>query len=129
MRILLLPSLETNNSTITITNLSQSEAEMFISDFTRRVISSRKLKTPKKTIDDDFKIYRLIPHLNEYDIEDIAGELSYSFTPGHRGMRAVFVDDETDTIIVGTAVVYNHNWAIVNYDDDTLEDDIMDFEW
>lgn len=126
MGLLLLPSLEEKRH-IRLENLSQAEAEQFIRDLETRVVASRRLSTPKTTIVDSFKTYQLIDDLNSLDIEELAEELAESTVPQHRGIRAVFVDEDTDTILVGTTVVYSANWAMIGFDDETLADTILDF--
>ena len=127
MGILLLPSLEEKRHII-LDGVSQTEAEMFITDFTNRVKASRRLSTPKKHIDDEFKIYNLIENVADWDVHEIFEELVESDVPRHRGSRAVFIDEDTDTIIVGTTVVYSANWAMVGFDDETVETTILSFQ-
>ena len=127
MGLLLLPSLKEKRH-IRIENLSQNEAEKFIKDLEARVSAERTLKTPDTRITDSFKVYRLIEDLQYMDIDEIADELKDSTVPKHRGIRAVFIDEETDTIIVGTTVVYSANWAMIGFDDSTIEDTILSFE-
>ncbi len=128
MGILLLPSLEEKRF-IRLEDISQTEAELFIKDFESRVKASRSLKSPKDTIDDSFKSYRLLNNLSDYDIEDILETVSESKVPQHRGIRAAFVDEDSDTILVGTTVVYSANWAMVGFDDITIDDTILGFEY
>lgn len=106
MGVLLLPSLEEPRH-IRMDNLSKTEAVLFITDFENRVKASRKLKNPSLHIDDSHKTYNLIENLSDYDINDIFTELETSEVPQHRGIRAVFIDEDSDTIIVGTTVVYS----------------------
>lgn len=128
MGILLLPSLEEKRH-IRLENISQTEAELFIKDLEVRVKASRSLKTPKDTIADSFKSYRLLLNLaDDFDIEEILETIAESDVPQHRGIRAVFVDEETDTILVGTTVVYSANWAMVGFDDETVADKILEFD-
>ena len=126
MGLLLLPSIEAKRH-IRIENLSQSEAELFIKNLEERVIASRNLKTPKTQITDAFKSYHLIDDLAYLDLDGIAEELAESKVAQHRGIRAVFVDDETDTILVGTTVVYSDKWAMIGFDDETLVEAILDY--
>lgn len=128
MGILLLPSLEEKRH-IRMENISQSEAELFISNLEERVKASRRLNTPVKSIPDAFQIYRLLTDLAHYDIEDILDNLVESAVPRQRGIRAVFVDEDTDTIIVGTTIVYSDKWAMVGVDDDTIAEAILDMEY
>ena len=127
MSYLLLPSLE-EKRWIRIEDLSQSEAELFINDFEARVKASRTLNTPKDTTPDAFQIYNLVDLSieDDYHIEDVIEALAESEVPKHRGSRAVFVDADTSTIIVGTTVVYGRNYAMVGFDDATLPQEIMD---
>src|SRR5690606_33776369 len=112
---------------ICITDLSRSEAEYFIEDFTSRVSETRKLSTPKKRIDDSFKVYHIIPNLENYDTTSMAYELCESEVPLHRGLRAVYINEDTDEIIVGTTVVYSANWAMLHFDDETIETILFDY--
>jgi len=128
MGILLLPSLEEKRH-IRLENISQTEAELFITNFEERVKASRRLNTPVKSIADAFQIYRLLPDLCDYDIEDMIEELSVSDVARQRGIRAAFIDEDTDTIIVGTTIVYSDKWAMVGVDDDTLPDQILEMEY
>lgn len=129
MGILLLPSLEEKRH-IRLENISQTEAELFIKDLEVRVKASRSLKTPKDTIADSFKSYRLLLNLaDDFDIEEILETIAESDVPQHRGIRAVFIDEETDTILVGTTVVYSANWAMVGFDDETIADKILEFDF
>lgn len=128
MGILLLPSLEEKRH-IRLENISQTEAELFIKDLEARVKTSRSLKTPKDTIADSFKSYRLLNNLPDFDIEDILETIAESDVPQHRGIRAVFIDEDTDTILVGTTVVYSANWAMVGFDDETIADKILEFDF
>lgn len=128
MGILLLPSLEEKRH-IRLENISQTEAEMFIKNLEDRVKASRSLKTPKDTIGDAFKSYRLLNNLPDFDIEDILETVAESQVPQHRGIRAAFVDEDTDTILVGTTVVYSANWAMVGFDDSTIDQTILDYDF
>lgn len=128
MGILLLPSLEEKRH-IRMENISQTEAELFIKDLEARVKTSRNLKTPKDTIADSFKSYRLLNDLADFDIEAILETVAESDVPQHRGIRAAFIDEETDTILVGTTVVYSANWAMVGFDDETVADNILEFDF
>lgn len=127
MSYLLLPSLEAKRL-LKITDLSQAEAEMFIKDFEARVKASRTLNTPKDTISDAFQIYNLVDLSIEADyvVEEFANELAESKISQHRGSRAVFVDHDINTIIVGTSVVYGRNYAMIGFDDVTIPQDILD---
>lgn len=127
MGTLLLPSLEAKRH-IVIENVSQTEAEMFIRNLEERVKAERNQSTPKAIIRDAFKTYRLLSDLWSYDEEDIARELAESAVPKHRGIRAFFIDVDTDTIIVGTTVVYSDKWAMIGFDDDTIEETILSFQ-
>ena len=125
--VLLLPSLHEDRHII-IENLNESEATAFIDTFTLGVLSNRKLSTPKKQIPDTYQTYNLLDDEEEYfDHLEMAEELAISTVPKHRGRRAVFINYDTNGIIVGTAVVYNKNWAMIGFDDDTLPESILDF--
>lgn len=128
MGILLLPSLEQKRH-IRIENLSQSEAEEFINEFNYKVTLSRKLQQLPSPISDTFLIYRLLNDIASLDIEAILEELSESTVPKCRGLRAVFIDEKTDTILVGTDVVYSANWATIGFNDETIIDTILDYDY
>lgn len=127
MGILLLPSLEEKRS-IRVENLSESEARAFIKEFDSRVVANRTIKNPSAIALDSVVVYKLLEGLEDYDLEEIVEELSESVVPQTRGLRAVFADDKTDTILVGTTVVYSRNWATVNFLDTTIPQTILDFE-
>lgn len=126
MGILLLPSLEEKRH-IRLENISQTEAELFIKNLEDRVKASRTLNTPKDSTPDAFQTYRLRDDMDEFDYDDLATDLSESDVPKHRGIRAVFADYETDTVLVGTSVVYGANYAMVGFDDSTIAQTILDF--
>ncbi len=127
MGLLLLPSLEAKRH-IRMEDISQTEAELFIRNLEERVKASRSLNTPSAQTPDAFLTYNLLSDLSDFDIEDIAAELKVSDVPRHRGIRAVFIDETTDTILVGTTVVYSDKWAIVGFDDVEIAETILDFE-
>lgn len=127
MGILLLPSLEEKRS-IRVENLSETEARGFIKDFDSRVVASRNIKNPSSTALDSVIVYQLLEDLQDYDLDEIVEDLAESDVPQTRGLRAVFVDDTTDTILVGTTVVYSRNWATVNFLDTTIPSTILDYE-
>lgn len=126
MGLLLLPSLEEKRH-IRMENISKDEAILFINDFETRVKASRKLKTPSVQIDDAFKVYKLLDDDADYFVDDLADYLGESNVPQHRGIRAVFIDEDTNDIIVGTTVVYSASWAMVGFDDMTVDAMIWDF--
>lgn len=128
MGILRIPSLEEKRS-IVIENISQSEAEYFILDFEGRVRTNRSLKAQNDSVVDSFITYRLLEDLYSYDVVDIIDTLVISETPGARGLRAVFIEEEDDTILVGTTVVYSRNWAAVGVNDKSLAQTILDMQY
>ncbi|QDJ96552.1 hypothetical protein Xoosp13_366 [Xanthomonas phage Xoo-sp13] len=128
--VLLIPSLQDQTRFITITDLSRDEAAAFIKEFTARVKAERKIKnTPAKnqTVD-DFIEYNLVEGLDSFLIDDVFDLLKTSTVVGARGNRAVFLDEDSDTILVGSTVVYNKNWAMVGFVDDTIVDTLLNIE-
>ena len=138
---LLLPSLEEKRF-INISLVSQAEAIRFTQKFTDDVKASRKLKAADDSgVDDDIIFYSnffdlsvLADHVNhlknglssETDISmtltllDAMHSLAVSEVRGVRGARAIFINPETNTVGVGTTVVYNKNWATLNFEDDNI---------
>jgi hypothetical protein len=125
MGTLFLPSLVAKKF-LEIKNLSLAEATEFCNNFTARVKEKRKVK--QAGADDTNLIiisdylhthpgYALVDDLDESEFFDV---LAISTTSGVRGARPVFVDLERNVVGVGTTVVYNQNWASVNFDDNTL---------
>lgn len=135
---LLLPSLEEKRF-INISVVSQAEASAFAKRFTDDVKASRKLKAAADDDEyDDITFYSNHVDLDsltdsvdrikagfasESDIEasisliQAMGSLAVSEVRGVRGARAIFVNPETNTVGVGTTVVYNRNWATLNFED------------
>lgn len=64
---------------------------------------------------------------DDYDLTELALELSASETPKLRGNRTVLIDVEASTIYVGTAVVYNPRRAAVGVVDAAVAEYILDF--
>jgi len=138
---LLLPSLEEKRF-INISLVSQAEAIRFTQKFTDDVKASRKLKAADDSgVDDDIIFYSnffdlsvLADHVNhlknglssETDISmtltllEAMHSLAVSEVRGVRGARAIFINPETNTVGVGTTVVYNKNWATLNFEDDNI---------
>lgn len=127
MGIMLLPSLE-EKRLIRLDDISQTEAELFMKNFEDRVVASRQLKTPSATINDAYQVYRLVDNLEDYDIDEMLHELADSVVPRQRGLRAVFVDVESNTIVVGTTIVYSANWAMIHVDDAGIAETILDYD-
>lgn len=126
MGILLLPSLEEKRH-IRLEEISQTEAELFIKNLEDRVKASRTLNVPKDSTTDAFLTYRLRDDLDVFDLETLSAELSESEVPKHRGIRAVFFNEDDGTVIVGTSVVYGATYAMVGFDDSTIAQTILDF--
>lgn len=138
---LLLPSLEEKRF-IHAATVSQSEACVFAKRFTDDVKASRKLKAAA----DDDEYDNITFYSNHVDLSIVAvsednvrmgtadsgdyevlqnlieaiQSLAVSDVQGVRGARVVFVDPKTNTVGVGTTVVYNKNWATLNFEDDNI---------
>lgn len=120
MGTLFLPSLE-EKRWIEINEVSRTEAQEFIDAFSAKVAQKRTLTAPKKVTSDSYQEYNLIEEIVSWDVSEIIDALVTSEVRQHRGMRAVFVDvDDNSTILVGTAVVYGANYAMVGFDDETI---------
>jgi hypothetical protein len=57
---------------------------------------------------------------------DLIERLLTSEIPKWRGRRPVFIDFDSQTVLVSTTVVYNVNWASIGVDDDSLLDKILE---
>lgn len=125
MGYLVLPS-TLHNQFHTINGIDQAEAEQFIADFTARIVASRKIKA--ESLDDEFITYRLVDNLSDYYLPDIAKLLRRSTASGTRGNRAVFIDESTDTILVGTTVIYSINWATTGFVDDSIPSILLNLD-
>lgn len=64
---------------------------------------------------------------DEYDLTELALELSQSNTPTMRGNRTVLIDVDNNAIYVGTAIVYNPRRATVGVVDDSIPNMILNF--
>lgn len=128
MGIMCLPSL-TEKKFVVIKNVSLIEAKNFADDFTARLIASRKTKDAGET-PGTLVVYENMLESLDFRGEDdeIAAEmfeaLMLSNVTGIRGARVVYMDCDTGTFAVGTAVVYNLNWATINFDDNTILDKV-----
>lgn len=122
--MLFLPSLKAHGEFINIGNVHWDEALDFIENFNSRVEASRKLKyndNATTELVEEFKGNLNLKNLiEEGSLGDLVEALTKSNIPGKRGLRAVFVDVENDTIAVGTAVVYNQNWAMRGVSDASI---------
>lgn len=130
MVYLLLPSLEEKRH-IRIEELSLNEAKEFIAAFETRVVAERKLNPApggQTPVVDAFIEYNLLQNLEDMDLDELADELVESKIPKARGIRAVAIDTDTDTILVGTSVVYSKNWAITGFEDPTIPVTLLSFD-
>lgn len=135
--ILYLPQLGAVSEGLVIDGITRVDAEGLLNDFAARVASSRRLAT----FSDGALAYHTTEAFYEVNaigegdlLEDGAGALidflSTSTLPRLRGERAVFFesdnynDDEKAAILIGTAVVYNRNWATLGVVDTTVIDTI-----
>lgn len=130
---LFLPSLDSQGNGLTIEEITRNEAVKFINFFTSRVESERKLKTCNGAVDDTYFIVNIHNSIfdNTFNNDEIIDVLNESSVRGFRGYRAVFVpntsEDITAEIIVGTAVVYNKNWATLGIVDTSVVDTLEQF--
>ena len=122
MGTLFLPSL-TEKKFHKISDVTLEEATNFMKDFTQRIVANHKIKNTGNATHEP-TVYHGLIDLDSFDesiAEDIASSIKIANTPGVRGARAVYVE-ENGTFAVGTTVVYNRNWATIGFDDDTILD-------
>lgn len=125
--VLYLPSLK-EKKFIEVKNLDLDEALVLIDDFTAKVASNRKTKDTGDAIGsavvyvNSFVFNGSDIGFDDEDSEEIIHALKLADTRGIRGARAVFIDQSDGTFAVGTAVVYNANWATLNFEDNTITD-------
>jgi hypothetical protein len=134
MSLLLLPN--TPQTPIVIAGVSAEQAKSFIESFQVDILRQSEgpnatriarqalpnLFTPGALYAFDTTPYGLddIEEFDGLDENDIAHILFNSEFPGVRGERAVFVDEATNTILIGTTVVFNERRFTVGFDDPTL---------
>jgi acyl carrier protein len=127
--LLILPSLVTAGEFINIHPISLEEATELVNDFTKRVESQRKTKihTEYDEDTDHIEFYHNVIDFSQMDKETIEdpdqvqyeiNSLATSTIPTKRGTRAVFIS--AGAIGVGTTVVFNQNWATMNFSDYTI---------
>lgn len=126
---LILPQLGEVNQSLTIELISRQDAEGLIKNFSERVAQSRRLKNYADAIEDAFfEVQAISPgtFFNDGDELTLLDRLSESKIVGLRGERAVFFetdnynDEENAALLIGTAVVYNRNWATLGVVDTTV---------
>lgn len=123
MGTLFLPALK-QKKFHTVTDVTLEEATQFIKDFTASVKANHKIKNIGTAVSEPILFNGIIDNSFGFAIEDaevIADILKLANTPGTRGARAVFVDEEGN-FALGTTVSYNQNWATIGFDDDTIID-------
>ena len=124
---------------ITIEGLTLEQAKGFINVETTRMIKSMKIAWIHTEIKDQihtdpnsvnhFSILSF-PQLDivDNDADDYISthvtDWRLSATPKTRGNRAVFIDNDKSVILIGTTIIYNHNWITVGYEDENLLDSI-----
>lgn len=128
MGLLFLPSLEEKRF-IRMEDVSVTEAKEFIAAFDAKLQATRKLKSPVKSTPDSALEYYILSNLIDYDLDEIVEVLIEADIPGTRGSRAVFIDVDTDLILVGTSIVYSRNWATMNVLDDTIVQKLFDLQY
>ena len=121
MGTLFLPSLK-EKKFFEIKNVSLEDATEMVTEFTEKVKTGHKIKDTGQA-QTSLAVFNnvLEDHCDYYDedFEAIADVLKIADTRGTRGARAVFVEED-GTFAVGTTVVYNRNWATVNFADSTV---------
>lgn len=128
MGCLFLPSLEVPKF-IKMENISVNEAEVYCSLFNKQIIKTKSTIRDSNTTTSIFHYFNnfsLIQSMideieNKNDtVEDVESSLAmlfgFSEEKNVRGIRAVFVDISTNTIGVGTTIIYSKNWATINHD-------------
>lgn len=125
--ILLLPSLEEHGRIIQITSVSINEALELVDQFTKKVRTCRKIKEYQTFSDDNISNMQIFSNIlncdemHEIYVQDpkyLDADLAALFEskiPKYRGLRPIFVSKTV--IAVGTTVIYNPNWATVNFED------------
>lgn len=141
--ILVLPNFEERseslyveeNNTIIITDdeglspvlaavLSVKTHEYILDDLKCRHLSDT---TDVTNVFTEYKLRDDLEDFDDYDLAELAFELSKSDTPTLRGNRTVLIDVGNNTIYVGTAVVYNPRRATVGVVDDSVAEFILNF--
>lgn len=121
MGTLYLPSLK-EKKFLVMHNVSEEEAIEFIDDFSEKVKNNRKIKNVGSHAS-NFELFKNIINDAAVDPDFFATEifdmLSVSDARGIRGSRAIFAEED-GTFGVGTAVIYNQNWASINFSDNTI---------
>lgn len=123
MGTLFLPALK-QKKFHTITDVTLEEATQFITNFTAAIKAGHKIKDTGNAVSEPILFNGIIDADFGFEIEDaeaVADVLKLADTPGTRGARAVFVDEEGN-FALGTTVSYNQNWATIGFDDDTVLD-------
>ena len=135
--ILVIPSLEEHGRMIISQPVSIEEAKTLVAEFTARVIATKKVKDAQPihgyNSDDEVEDIEFYHNLLRFDqIADDADfealdhelhELAISKIPKTRGFRPIFI---SPTVVgIGTTVIYNKNWATVNFSDDTVAPQLL----
>jgi acyl carrier protein len=131
--ILVIPSLEEHGRLIISQPVSIAEAKILVNEFNDRVFNSRKIKDGNPDsddlADDNIEFFHNVirfDQLNQgtdFDAMDAELEaLNNCQVPKTRGFRATFISPTT--IGIGTTVIYNKNWATVNFSDPTMYDQL-----
>jgi acyl carrier protein len=129
--VLHMPSLEDHDRMITTVNISIKEAKEVMKEFALKVEDRRKIKYYKDNTDMDtehsewfynfFDKDKIRDFSRNVDVEQFSADLNGLATsdiPTYRGKRPLFIGD--DVIAVGTTVIYNQNWATINFPDNTV---------
>lgn len=151
MSILFVPSLHRRNKMIEMRNISLEEAkeQMHLLNVTLALSKDTTLRDyanngatvvdPKDVVSNlnAYVEYSLIEDLEcHVDSDPYEGHgmidpslkfLVYSDITHFRGLRCVYLNFDSDTIIVGTTVVYNKRQAAINVVDDSIPGKLLDF--
>lgn len=121
MSILLLPSLERDDATISIDNISKAEAEEFLANFDARVTKSRRLGANPEAVPHAMEFFSgsldIAGLIADEEIDPLIETLGLSKLHAKRGRRAVYIDPDNNEVGVGTTVIYNRNWAMRGVED------------
>jgi hypothetical protein len=130
--LLLLPSLEEHGRIIVIQPITIDEAKEYINQFAAKVLKTKKTKNYDATLDpsslatEHADYYHNVVDFNSLKKDTVSVEeldkelqsLTKSEIPLYRGYRPVFLS--ASIVGVGTTVVYNPNWATLNFSDYTI---------
>mgnify|MGYP001052966966 CR=1 FL=1 len=126
---LFLPT-DTRDNFIVIDGITPLQALNFVNVETKRIVDSKKIKNnSNKVVDDDHMIFVTIANNNEELFLQFwsLSKLEYSDTPKIRGDRAIYFNETSGIVGMGTTVIYNRNWATIGFDDPKFHNMIHEF--